>query len=118
MKHLKNADATWTVKPGYSKKALATPTILNKEGMLVQELCIKAHDSVGPHYHKKQTEIFYFTTVNGTFTVNGADIPLALGDVLIVEPNDVHAVRNDSDQDFRYVAFKFDWEDGDYYESD
>ncbi len=83
----------------------------------MQSLRIKPHESVGPHFHKKQTEIFYFLNTNGIFEINGKAVPLAPGDALVVEPNDVHAVRNDSGEDFLYVAFKFDWVDGDYFET-
>lgn len=117
MKHIKAADVAWTEKPGYSKKVLATPELLGKPGLLVQSLRIAPHDSVSLHFHKKQTEVFYFLNTNGSFSVNGKEIPLAVGDVLVVEPNDIHATKNDSDEDFLYVAFKFDWVDNDYFEA-
>ncbi len=51
------------------------------------------------------------------FEVNGTNVPLSVNDVLVVEPNDIHATWNDANEDFLYVAFKFDWVDGDYYEA-
>lgn len=117
MKHIKSADVSWTEKKGYSKKVMLTPDMLRKPGLLVQSLRIKPQKSVGPHYHRKQTEIFYFLNVNGVFEINGKAVPLSSGDALVVEPNDVHATWNNSSEDFLYVAFKFDWVDGDYYEA-
>lgn len=117
MKHIRSTDVQWTEKPGYSKKVLATPELLGKPGLLVQSLRIKPGEVCTPHVHKKQTEVFYFLNTNGKFIVNGKKIDLSVGDTLVVEPNDVHSTRNDSDEDFLYVAFKFDWDDGDYYET-
>ncbi len=118
MKHIIAADVQWTEKKGYSKKIMLTPELLKQPGLLVQSLRIKPNEICAPHFHKKQTEIFYFINTNGEFEVNGAKVPLAVGDVLMVEPNDVHATRNDSGEDFLYVAFKFDWIDGDYFETE
>ncbi|MCH7492145.1 cupin domain-containing protein [Patescibacteria group bacterium] len=116
VKHISNADKQWLDKPGYSKKPLALPEDIGQPGLLVQELKIAPGQVCENHYHKLQTEIFYFTNVNGRFVVNGEVINLEPGDVLIVEPDDWHAVSNHSKHDFRYVVFKFNWEEGDYYE--
>lgn len=116
MKHIKNTDKEWEHKPGYSKKIFAKPEDLRKEGLLVQELQIAPGQLAKNHYHKIQTEIFYFLNAAGVFKVNNKAIPLEVGNILIVEPNDWHEVSNDSKENFRYVAFKFNWEDNDYYE--
>ncbi len=116
-KHIKSADVPWTEKPGYSKKILLTPELLGKPGLLVQSLRIKPNEVCAPHLHKKQTEIFYFLNTNGEFSINGKKVDLSAGDAFVVEPNDVHTVRNDSDEDFLYVAFKFDWVENDYFEA-
>jgi mannose-6-phosphate isomerase-like protein (cupin superfamily) len=116
MQHIKNANATWTRKSGYSKKVLATPEILKHTGLLVQELEISPGQVAKYHYHKRQTEIFYFLNTVGEFWVNGANVPLDVGDLLVVEPNDKHEVRNTSTEPYRYVAFKFNWVEDDYFE--
>ena len=116
MQHIRNQEAEWTRKPGYSKKVLATPDLLGQSGLLVQELEISPGQIAAYHYHKQQTEIFYFLNTVGEFWVNGARVPLAVGDLLIVEPNDKHEVRNTNAEPFRYVAFKFNWVENDYFE--
>lgn len=116
MKHITSSNVQWTEKKGYSKKVMLTPDILKQPGLLVQSLRIKPNETCAPHFHKIQTEIFYFINTSGVFEVNGVKIPLSTNDVLVVEPNDIHATWNDSDEEFLYVAFKFDWVDGDYYE--
>ena len=116
MKHIRNADKPWLEKLGYSKKPLALPDVIGQPGLLVQELKILPRQVCKNHYHKVQTEIFYFINVFGRFVVNGETINLEPGDVLIVEPNDWHEVSNTSEYDFLYVAFKFNWVEDDYYE--
>lgn len=116
MQHIKSAHAPWTRKPGYSKKVLATPETLKKPGLLVQELEIAPGQVAESHYHKQQVEIFYFLNTVGEFWVNGERVPLAAGDILMVEPHDKHEVRNTSTKPFRYVAFKYNWIEDDYFE--
>lgn len=116
MQHIQSTNHEWQHKAGYSKKVLAYPDVIKKEGLLVQELQIAPGQIAKNHYHKKQTEIFYFLNTVGEFKVNDIVVPLEVGDVLIVEPNDVHEVSNNSKEIFRYVAFKFDWKDNDYFE--
>jgi quercetin dioxygenase-like cupin family protein len=116
MRHILATNTPWQHKPGYSKRIYATPTELGQPGLLVQELQIAPGQVAKNHYHKRQTEIFYFTNTVGQFDVNGKTIPLQVGDVLIIEPNDWHEVRNDSTENFRYVAFKFNFVENDYFE--
>ena len=120
MKLIKAKSKQWEAKPGgYSKKIFLDEKDLNYPGALVQELKIKPGDICTNHYHKKQTEIFYFTTVNGWFEVAGKRINLEKGDVLVVEPNDIHRAGNESDEDFVYVAFKFNYStDDSFYEEE
>jgi len=118
MKFVKTTSKKWEAKPGgYSKKIFLNERDLNYPGGLVQELKIKPGDICANHYHKKQTEIFYFTSTNGWFEVEGKKIDIEKGDVLVVEPNDMHRAGNESDKDFVYVAFKFNYSSEDsYYE--
>lgn len=117
MRFLRNADFPWTERPGYSKKIFLTERDLGQPGVLVQEIRIRPGEVAAPHFHKQQTEIFYFRTVNGTFMVNGKQIPLKPGGVLVVEPNDVHETKNDTSEDFLYIAFKLNAVENDYFEA-
>ena len=91
----------WQEKTGYSKKIL-----LNFEdshqGIVIQQIKIKPGEIAKAHFHKKQTEIFYFNEINGEFMVNGKNVALQPTCVLVVEPNDIHEVKNTSEKDFEY----------------
>lgn len=116
MKIIKPEEKDWTPKKGYSKKVLVDGIDLGFPGAVVQEVLIKPGETASIHYHKKQTEIFYFLTANGYWLINGDEYRFDVGDVLVIEPNDRHEVVNDTKEDYRYVCFKQNYEEGDFYE--
>ena len=67
MKLVKSHDKEWLEKEGYSKRIFLTEKDLKHKGIHVQELKIKPGEVAESHYHKKQTEIFYFLNNNGYF---------------------------------------------------
>lgn len=118
MKKLKDTDGEWLDKRGYSKKVFLDDKALNKPGIFFQKIKIKPGDTVKNHYHKKATEIFYFLNSKGYFVVNGGKVILEKGDTLVIEPGENHEVVNNSEEDFLYLAFKFDSDDEDLYWSE
>jgi len=115
MKILKSEDKQWTEKEGYSKRIFLNEKDLNYPGGLVQEIKIKPGEGAKEHYHKKQTEIFYFLTGNGYWIINGEKMSFKRGDVLAIEPFDKHITLNDTDEDYIYLAFKFNYSSDDLY---
>jgi quercetin dioxygenase-like cupin family protein len=117
MKIIKSNKLSWIDKVGYSKKIFVTDKDVNQPGALAQELKIAPGQIAKSHYHRKQTEIFYFLNTSGEFFVNGKKADIQKGDILIIEPNDRHETRNDSKEDFLYVGFKVNFEQGDFYDA-
>ena len=115
MKIIKFNSKKWDDKKGYSKRVLLNDKELRKPGVIVQEVKIKVGDVAKNHLHKKQTEIFYFMTSNGYWIVNGKKITPKLGDILVIEPFDVHSVVNNTDKDYFYLCFKINYEQDDFY---
>lgn len=115
MKLIRSDEKQFKDKEGYSKKIILDGVDLDFPGALVQQLKIKPGETAASHYHKKQTEIFYFLNNNGYFMVNGEKIELHVGDTLVVEPNDKHITVNESDQDFLYLAFKLNYDEQDIF---
>lgn len=113
MKIIKSEDKQWLEKQGYSKKILFDE--IDKKGVVVQQVKIKAGEIAKSHYHKKQTEIFYFLNSNGYWIVNSKKMSFNTGDVLIIEPFDKHEVINDTLEDNLYLAFKYDYDPKDLY---
>jgi len=115
MKIVKQNNKEWQQKKGYSKKIFLNEDDLNYKGGLVQQIKVKPGEVAENHYHKKQTEIFYFLTKNGYWIINGEKFVFDIGDVLVIEPNDEHYVTNDTKEDYIYLAFKFNYNSNDLY---
>ncbi len=115
MKTIKGGSLQWLDKKGYSKKIILSPEELLSSGNLLQEIKIKPGETATEHFHKIQTEIFYFLTENGYWIINGQKYFFNTGDVLVIEPNDRHTVINESKNDYLYLAFKIRYAEDDIY---
>lgn len=113
MKLIKSEDKEWLQKQGYSKKIYLNETDLDYKGVLVQKLKIKSGERAESHYHKKQTEIFYFLNDVGYWIINGEKIVVKKDDILVLEPGDKHIAVNESGEDYLYIAFKFNYDEND-----
>lgn len=56
------------------------------------------------HYHQQMYEIYLVAKGNSTALVNGKAITLAAGDVLVVEPGEVHTFTESSADYFHFVV--------------
>lgn len=115
MKIIKFNSKKWDEKKGYSKRVLLNDKELRKPGIFIQEVKIKSKDKAALHHHKKQTEIFYFLSSNGYWAINGKKIYPKTGDILVVEPNDIHSTINDSNKNYIYLCFKINYEKDDLF---
>ena len=115
MKIIKPEDKYWQDKEGYSKKIFLDELDLKHLGALFQEIKIKAGNIAENHYHKVQTEVFYFLTDNGYWIINEKRLEFKVGDILVIEPEDRHATINKTNQDYIYLAFKIKYEPTDIY---
>lgn len=114
MKIIKSESKLWLEKQGYSKKVLLGEQNLGKFSH-VQELKIRPGERAGEHYHKKQTEVFYFFNKDGYWIVNGEKITPDIGDVLVIEPFDMHTAISNGLKDYVYLAVKFNYDPNDFY---
>jgi quercetin dioxygenase-like cupin family protein len=115
MKIIKSENKVWQEKQGYNKKIFLEGKDIGFPGGLLQELKIKPGEGAADHYHKKQTEIFYFLNENGYWLVNGEKFRMKAGDVLVIEPSDKHIAFNDTKEDYLYLAFKYNYDPDDLY---
>lgn len=113
MKLIKSDSKEWLDKEGYSKKVYLDEIDLNYKGGLIQKMKIKPGETVKSHYHKNQTEIFYFLNNNGFFIINDKKITVKTDDVLTIEPFDKHIAINNSKEDFLYMVFKVKYSEDD-----
>lgn len=110
MKIIRNKNKEWQEFEGYGKKILLDDENL-QNGSVVQEIRVKAGKKVGEHYHKKQTEVFYFFSNEGYWIINEEKYEFEAGDILVIEPNDRHTVINEDSKDYVYLAIKYNYND-------
>lgn len=106
MKFIKNGTSELIHGEGYDKEVLVEKVDLLSNNALVQYIIMKPHSKVVPHYHEKTTEIFYFLEGEGEFNIEGEVVKPKTGDVLVCEVGETHSTDNNSDSQWKYLAFK------------
>lgn len=96
--------SNWVNKKGYSKKILATDNSSGLPGVQVQLARIGKGEKL--HYHKKKTEIFYFLKGHGTAIVNGRKKKVKTGSFLIIKPNQIHTIEQESPEKIEVYMVK------------
>lgn len=107
MKRIEAAASGWQSSRGYRKRRLLSPTAWATPGALVQEVAMEPGAVIPPHFHRHAFEFYFVTAGQCLLTVNGGD-PLRLqqGDMLLMEPGDVHQLHNDRAEPFRLLVVK------------
>lgn len=55
------------------------------------------------HYHRQMFEIYLVAQGHSTIAVDGVEVTLRQGDVVVVEPNEVHTFVSSSDDYLHFV---------------
>lgn len=71
--------------------------------------------SIGEHWHKKTSELFFVKSGKGRAIMNGKEIFLESSDSLLCEPGDHHAFVNDGEEDLVLLDFKVNEAEGDIF---
>ncbi|MHA1459298.1 MAG: cupin domain-containing protein [Promethearchaeota archaeon] len=67
------------------------------------------------HGHNLLDETFYFVEGNGVMIINNKEFSALEGSVFLVEPKEMHNIRNDSKQPIKIVFIKGDYKPDDKY---
>ena len=113
MKFVKLTEEGWLKRQGYSKKILLSEDDLKSKGNLVQIVKNEAHTEIKPHYHKEMIEIYHILRGNADVFCGDTRVRAHPGDTLLCEPEEVHGLVNDTDEDFLFVVFKIKAKDED-----
>ncbi len=113
MQFISGEDRTWQPashedprQPGVWKRVLAVRDDLQPGRIqMVNWSRLPAGASFQPHYHEDMQEIFVVVSGHATMTVNGHNQPLATGDMIVVDPMEVHQMHNPTEFDVVYVVF-------------
>jgi quercetin dioxygenase-like cupin family protein len=101
---------------GYTKHLLLDAQALNCPGALVQIVTIQPGGAVADHYHRAAREFYYVLQGRCRLTVNGETSTLRPGDMLLMEPGDVHSLANHGAIPFQLLVFKTNAADDTYWQ--
>lgn len=78
-------------------------------------ILLKPGESMGgkAHGHRELDETFYFMEGDGVMVIDGKDHEAPQGSVFLVEPQEMHNIRNDSDENVKIVFIKGDYKPDD-----
>lgn len=65
------------------------------------------------HGHKELDETFYFIEGNGIMIIDGKEYKAPEGTVFLIEPLEMHNVRNDSKKSIKIIFIKGDYKPDD-----
>ncbi len=68
------------------------------------------------HGHKEIDETFYFVEGDGVMIINDKEITAPQGSVFLLEPNEMHNIRNDSKENIKIVFIKGEYKPEDKFE--
>lgn len=94
------------IRKDYSKRIIFDVSELPKGGHILQEVTIPPKTKQRPHYHRKQTEIFYILNGESYIYINNKEFFAKPGDAFVCSPKDVHNLWNKSDKSFSLLVFK------------
>jgi mannose-6-phosphate isomerase-like protein (cupin superfamily) len=92
--------------PGVWKKVLFDKTGFQPgQVQMVNWARLPGQSSFAPHYHEDMQEVFVLVEGVAEMTVAGQAVELRRGDAILVEPREVHRMRNAGQQDVEYLVF-------------
>ena len=111
MRKYRALDMAWEQGQGYRKRKMLLEGVLPHQLDFLQEVRFRKGETVPPHYHRRQTEIF-FVLARGSITINGARVDAEAGDVIVCEPGEVHGMPL-VEEDFGFLVIKINYREDD-----
>lgn len=106
MKTIHSEGDDWQAGRGYRKRRLLSADELRQPGALLQVVVVPPGSHIPPHSHATSVEVYVVTRGACELTVNGERHEMRPGDVLLMEPGDVHALTNRGEDRFELLVFK------------
>lgn len=91
----------------YDKVAVFDETDIGARGAKYQIVSFPAGASVAPHFHKKIREVFLIASGKGVVEINREAHSATAGDIFLIQPRDVHALKNIGSVPFVLHIFKW-----------
>lgn len=113
MKIITINDDNWQDGRGYRKNRLLSAGELQQPGTLFQIVSLPPGKTIAPHAHRVTTEVYIVRRGVCELTVNDKRVRLHPGDLVLMEPGDVHALANPGPEPFEVLVFKTNAGEGD-----
>lgn len=111
-------EAGWVNGRGYRKQVVADTAVLAAPGAFVQVVEMAPGETIPDHSHQTSREVYAVLAGRCCLVVNGESRRLEPGDMLLMEPGDIHHLHNDGDEPFRLLVFKTSATDEDTFWAD
>ncbi len=106
MKTIHSEGDDWQAGRGYRKRRLLSADELRQPGALLQVVVVPPGSHIPPHSHATSVEVYVVRRGVCELVVNGKQREMRPGDVLLMEPGDVHALTNWGEEGFELLVFK------------
>ncbi len=103
----------WQEGRGYRKNRLLSAGELRRPGALLQVVQVPPGSHIPPHSHHTSVEVYVVRRGVCELIVNGERHTMRPGDVILMEPGDVHELINHGDEVFELWVFKTNAVEGD-----
>ena len=99
--------------PGVLKRVLASKKdLLRGQVQMVNWSRLPVGSSFQPHYHEDMQEVFVMLNGRVSMSVNDETHELTGGDAILIEPREIHEMKNLCESDVEYVVFGISTEEG------
>lgn len=93
-------------QPGVLKRVIATAAEFpSGQTMMLNHARLPAASAFRSHYHEDMQETFVILSGSVVMTVDNSEVPLRAGDAIIIDPREVHTMRNTGDDTAEYIVF-------------
>ena len=106
MKPIKFEEIARELAPGYARYILLNGEDLQCAGARAQIVIIQPGDGIAGHFHLATREFYFVLQGRCLLTVDGASSILRPGDMLLMEPGNVHSLTNSGSIPFMLLVFK------------
>ena len=113
MKTIHSEGDDWQAGRGYRKRRLLSADELRQPGALLQVVVVPPGSHIPPHSHATSVEVYVVRRGVCELVVNGEQREMRPGDILLMEPGDVHELTNRGAEGFELLVFKTNAEKGD-----
>lgn len=118
MKIVQLDPSNWQGGRGYRKNRLLSAGELRQPGALLQVVEMPpgeppAGGHIPPHSHRTSVEVYVIRRGVCELIVNGQRHEMRPGDIILMEPGDVHELFNHGDEPFELWVFKTNAAEGD-----